>query len=118
MYKRQDLIDGNGGSDVAMDNSGFWITVDLGSKKTVTGIKTQHWSSGYAPSKVVIYISEDGNKWKSMGDIRTSGSTQNISLKVPMDLSLIHIFRPIFPLHLLMQQVSFLIINITVIILP
>ena len=80
-----DLIDGNGGSDVAMDNSGFWITVDLGSKKTVTGIKTQHWSSGYAPSKVVIYISEDGNKWKSMGDIRTSGSTQNISLKVPMD---------------------------------
>ena len=80
-----DLIDGNGGSDVAMDNSGFWITVDLGSMKTVTGIKTQHWSSGYAPSKVVIYISEDGNKWKSMGDIRTSGSTQNISLKVPMD---------------------------------
>ena len=80
-----DLIDGNGGSDVAMDNSGFWITVDLGSKKTVTGIETQHWSSGYAPSKVVIYISEDGNKWKSMGDIRTSGSTQNISLKVPMD---------------------------------
>ena len=80
-----DLIDGNGGSDVAMDNSGFWITVDLGSKKTVTGINTQHWSSGYAPSKVVIYISEDGNKWKSMGDIRTSGSTQNISLKVPMD---------------------------------
>lgn len=51
----------------------------------MTGIKTQHWSSGYAPSKVVIYISEDGNKWKSMGDIRTSGSTQNISLKVPMD---------------------------------
>ena len=80
-----DLIDGNGGSDVAMDNSGFWITVDLGSKKTVTGIKTQQWSSGYAPSKVVIYISEDGNKWKSMGDIRTSGSTQNISLKLPMD---------------------------------
>lgn len=79
------LIDGNGGSDVAIDNSGFWITVDLGSKKTVTGVKTQHWAPSFAPSKVILYISEDGKEWKSMGNIKTSGATQNISFKVPMD---------------------------------
>lgn len=78
------LIDGNN-SDVAIDNSGFWIALDLGSEKTVTGIRTQHWSGSYAPSRIVIYISEDGNLWKSMGNIGTSGGVQEVSFKVPMN---------------------------------
>lgn len=80
-----DLIDGQQVTDVAINNSGFWIIVDLGSKKNITGIKTQHWSQSYAPSKIRVSISDDGLKWKSMGELNTSGGTQNISLKTPIE---------------------------------
>lgn len=80
-----DLIDGQLGTDVAINNSGFWIIVDLGSKKNITGIKTQHWSQSYAPSKISVYISDDGLKWKSMGELNTSGGTQNISFKTSIE---------------------------------
>ena len=34
------LIDGKTGTDVALNNKGFWFTVDLGEAKVLTGIKT------------------------------------------------------------------------------
>lgn len=52
--------------------------MDLGCKKTVTRIKTLHWGGGFAPTKIVIYISEDSDKWKFMDNLKTSsGGRQN-----------------------------------------
>lgn len=79
------LIDGDTWSDVAINNSGFWIALDLGSEKTVTGIKTQHWAGAYAPSKIELYISEDGSQWQSMGNLNTGDAAQYISFKVPVN---------------------------------
>lgn len=73
------LVDGNNYSDVARNNIGFWLTIDMGSVKHITGIKTGHWSSYYAPTQVEIQWSADGSTWKSLGVITTSGGTQNIT---------------------------------------
>lgn len=35
------LIDGKTGTDVALNNKGFWFTVDLGETKVLTGIKNE-----------------------------------------------------------------------------
>ena len=48
------LIDGKTGTDVALNNKGFWFTVDLGEAKVLTGIKTNHWGNAYAPREVEI----------------------------------------------------------------
>lgn len=48
------LIDGKTGTDVALNNKGFWFTVDLGETKVLTGIKTNHWGNAYAPREVEI----------------------------------------------------------------
>ncbi len=73
------LIDGNRYSDVARNNVGFWLTINMGSIKHITGIKTGHWSAGYAPTEVETQWSVDGSVWKSLGTIKTSGGTQNIT---------------------------------------
>ena len=59
------LIDGKTGTDVALNNKGFWFTVDLGETKVLTGIKTNHWGNAYAPREVEILQSENGTTWKS-----------------------------------------------------
>lgn len=53
-------VAGTGSSDVATNGIPFWLTVDLKTVKTLTGIQTRHWGAGYAPTKVEIFTSEDG----------------------------------------------------------
>ena len=55
-------VAGTGSSDVATNGIPFWLTVDLKTVKTLTGIQTRHWGAGYAPTKVEIFTSEDGEK--------------------------------------------------------
>ena len=45
----------------------------------VTGIQTTHWGAGYAPSKVEIFSSENGDKWTSIGQWDTKGRNQTIT---------------------------------------
>ena len=41
-------VAGTGSSDVATNGIPFWLTVDLKTVKTLTGIQTRHWGAGYA----------------------------------------------------------------------
>lgn len=77
------LIDGSS-SDIARNSEGFWFTVDFGEAKVLTGIKTSHWGSSYAPRKVEVFQSEDGATWKSLSTLAISGSTQNITFISPI----------------------------------
>lgn len=45
----------------------------------VTGVQTTHWGAGYAPSKVEIFSSENGDDWVSIGQWDTKGRTQTIT---------------------------------------
>lgn len=74
-------VAGTGGSDVATNGTPFWVSIDFKDVKKVTGIKTSHWASGYAPTKIEILTSENGSTWKSWGEVQTSGATQNIAFK-------------------------------------
>ena len=79
------LIDGKTGTDVALNNKGFWFTVDLGEAKVLTGIKTNHWANAYAPREVEILQSENGTTWKSLSSLAIPGnSTQNITFISPI----------------------------------
>lgn len=79
------LIDGKTGIDVALNNKGFWFTVDLGETKVLTGIKTNHWGNAYAPREVEILQSENGMTWKSLSSLAIPGSsTQNITFISPI----------------------------------
>lgn len=78
------LIDGKTGTDIAIDNKGFWFTVDLGEAKLLTGIKTNHWAGAYAPREVEILQSENGTTWKSLSSLAISGGTQNITFISPI----------------------------------
>lgn len=78
------LIDGKTGTDVALNNKGFWFTVDLGEAKVLTGIKTNHWANAYAPREVEILQSENGTTWKSLSSLAISGGTQNITFISPI----------------------------------
>lgn len=72
------LTDGSS-SDVAQNNSGFWITIDLGKVTSVTGIRTDHWGPAYCPTEVELFTSEDGQQWRSLGVVETGQTTpQNI----------------------------------------
>ena len=51
------LIDGKTGTDVALNNKGFWFTVDLGE------------ANAYAPREVEILQSENGTTWKSLSSL-------------------------------------------------
>lgn len=67
------LIDGNSYSDVARDGGNeYWLTVDLGKVKTLTGIRNICYGSGYSPTAVEVSSSQDGLKWKSMGTVTLS----------------------------------------------
>lgn len=77
----ENLVDNNTGSDVAVNNKGFWVTVDLKQKTKVTGIRTLHWATMYAPTRVKISISDNGSDWESMGEISVSGAEQIIRFK-------------------------------------
>lgn len=79
------LVDNNTNTDVAINNTGFWLTIDLGAETKVTGIKTLHWGSIYCPSKIELSVSNDGTTWKSLGVLDVSGSEQNVKmLTTPM----------------------------------
>lgn len=71
-------VAGTGTSDVATNGEPFWFTVDLKTTKEVSGIQTRHWGAGFAPSKVEIFTSENGDDWVSIGQKDTKGSTQTI----------------------------------------
>lgn len=74
-------VAGTGGSDVATNGTPFWVSVDFKDIKKLTGIKTSHWASAYAPTKIEILTSDNGSTWKSWGEVQTSGATQNIAFK-------------------------------------
>lgn len=79
------LIDGKTGTDVALNNKGFWFTVDLGETQVLTGIKTNHWGNAYAPREVEILQSENGMTWKSLSSLAIPGRVvQNITFISPI----------------------------------
>lgn len=53
--------------------------IDFKEVKNVTGVQTTHWGAGYAPSKVEIFSSENGDDWVSIGQWDTKGRTQTIT---------------------------------------
>lgn len=57
------------------------IAQDINVRYSVTcaGIQTTHWGAGYAPSKVEIFSSENGDKWTSIGQWDTKGRNQTIT---------------------------------------
>lgn len=79
----KNLVDGTN-SDIALNNKGFWFTVDLGEDKLLTGIKTGHYGYAYAPRQVEILQSEDGVTWKSLSSLATSGTTQYLTFISPI----------------------------------
>lgn len=74
----ENLVDNNTGSDVAVNNKGFWVIVNLKEKTNVTGLCTYHWSGAYCPSRVKVSVSDDGSEWRSLGELNVSGGEQNI----------------------------------------
>ena len=72
-------VAGTGSADLAINNTPLWLTVDFLEKKTLTGIQTRHWASSYAPTKIELFTSEDNTNWTSIGEFKTSGSTQTIN---------------------------------------
>lgn len=85
----QNLIDNKVRPDVAKDREPFWITFDLGEEKTITGIRTNSWWGGnYYPLEIELFISDDGNSWRSIGSIETPSVTtyyrQEISFISPV----------------------------------
>lgn len=72
------LVDNNNGTDVAVNNKGFWVTVNLMEKTKVTGLCTYHWSGPYYPTRVKVSVSDNGSEWTSLGELNVSGSQQNI----------------------------------------
>lgn len=74
-------VAGTGGNDVATSGVPFWLTVDFLEIKTLTGIQTRHWASGYAPKKIELFTSADGNSWTSIGVYETSGGSQTVSFE-------------------------------------
>lgn len=71
-------VAGTGGSDVATNGVPFWFTVDFKEVKILTGIQTKHWASGYAPTKIELFTSENGRDWVSIGQKDTKGGTQTV----------------------------------------
>lgn len=80
----KNIIDGSRSTDIAMDNAGFWITIDLAEPQEVTGICTYHWGISYAPMKIEVFTSDDGVAWKTMGQLKVSGETHKVKLINPV----------------------------------
>ena len=81
---KSNAVAGTGGSDVATNGVPFWIVVDFKEPKVVTGIRTHHWGSYYAPSRVELYTSNDGVNWKAQGEVATKGGQQIMAFKKPV----------------------------------
>lgn len=77
-------VAGTGQGDVATNGIPFWVTVDLQETFTITGIQSTHWASGFAPSRIEVLQSEDGENWKSLGVISTAGNPENIAFITPI----------------------------------
>lgn len=77
------LVDGNN-SDLAVNSGGFWFIVNLTEPTLVTGIRTNFWGSGYAARGVEVFVSDNGVKWESQGQLRTSGAAQEIKFINPV----------------------------------
>lgn len=78
------IIDNKTGTDIAMNNNGFWVTVDFGTPQKVSGVMTYHWGSSYCPSKIELFVSEDGTTWKTMGTLDVSGNVHKIKMINPV----------------------------------
>lgn len=74
-------VAGTGSNDVATNGIPFWFTVDFKEVKTLTGIQTSHWGAAYAPSKIEVFISENGREWTSLGQVETQGRVQTITFE-------------------------------------
>lgn len=72
------LVDNNTSSDVAVDNKGFWVIVNLKEKTNVTGLCTYHWGSPFYPTRIKVSVSVNGSEWKSLGELNVSGGQQHI----------------------------------------
>lgn len=72
------LVDNNRNTDVAVNNKGFWVIVNLKEKTNVTGLCTYHWGAQFAPSRLKISVSDNGSEWKSLGELKVSGNIQRI----------------------------------------
>lgn len=79
-------VAGTGSSDVATNGVPFWLIVDFKEEKTLTGVQTQHWASGYAPRKVEVFVSENNRDWVpfKQGSVSTSGSRQYLKFEKPV----------------------------------
>lgn len=74
------LVDNNRNTDVAANNAGFWLTIDLGAETKVSGIRTLHWGAIYCPTKIELSVSDDGATWKSLGVLDVSGADQYVKM--------------------------------------
>lgn len=77
-------VAGTGKGDVATNGVPFWVTVDLQDTFTITGIQSTHWANGFAPSRIEVLQSEDGENWKSLGVVSTAGKTEDIAFITPI----------------------------------
>lgn len=68
---------GNGSGDVETNGVPFWLIVDLGTAKILTGLQTKHWGASFAPKKIEIFVSENNRDWVELkgGTTATSGGT-------------------------------------------
>lgn len=78
------LVDGDYWTDVAKNYKGFYIIIDFGEPKIMSGVFTSSWPSWngggyYAPQSVEILVSDDNVKWKSLGEIATGKDMQYIT---------------------------------------
>lgn len=78
------VLKGTAGGDIASNTAPWWVAVDMGATHTLTGARTTHWSSYYAPTSIEVETSEDGTNWTSHGVLPISGGTQNWSLIEPV----------------------------------
>lgn len=79
------LWDGSS-SDIASNSAPWEFTIDLGQIVTVSGVRTNHWGSYYAPRSIEIFTSTDNATWKSQGVLAVSGNPQNWHFLTPVSM--------------------------------
>lgn len=83
------LINGDTGDYIWFNTPHLGIKIDMGGKKTVTGLETYSaYGSGYAMSSCSIYSSDDGETWTLVtpddGLAMTPAGTQYVSFIAPV----------------------------------
>lgn len=68
------------------ESKGFWITVDLGAVKDLSGINVMsYWTiDQFAPRRIEVLTSADGQVWASQGLLNVSGGNQDVSFIAPV----------------------------------